>query len=354
MMSGHGGNLHKLAHSAGLSTEEILDFSANINPLGPPEWLGRVIHEQIKAVAHYPDPDATALVGALARRYAVSPEDVVVGNGSSDILYALPRAFSISRVVIPVPSYIDYATSVRLAELSPERFEMREGDGFGLNIDSLGSRLERGALVLLGQPNNPTGLLFDRTAFCRLAERHSSVTFVVDEAFADFVEGYDTLIRDRPHNVVVLRSMTKFYAIPGLRLGFAVADPLFARRLRALLSPWSVNVFAQAVGVAALDDEDYARRTRAFVACQRERLASRLADIPGLWVYPGQANYLLVRLESAGVDAPELGRRLLGEGIAIRVCENFERLDKRFFRVAVRTEVENGRLCRALTSALSQ
>jgi histidinol-phosphate/aromatic aminotransferase/cobyric acid decarboxylase-like protein len=118
MASGHGGNLRRLAREAGLPVGEILDFSANINPLGPPEWLGEEINRQIKAVAHYPDPDSTALVGALARRYAVPPEEVVVGNGSSDLLYVLPRAFRVSRVVVPVPSYVDTACSTRRTVLT--------------------------------------------------------------------------------------------------------------------------------------------------------------------------------------------------------------------------------------------
>ena len=154
------------------------------------------------------------------------------------------------------------------------------------------------------------------------------------------------LQKERPENLIVLRSLTKFYAIPGLRLGGVVADREIIRRLRAITPPWSVNTLAQAVGAAALRDAEYAKETRRCVRERREELTGELQAIPGLAVYPGTANFLLVRIDRSGLSASELARRLLEDGIAIRVCDNFTGLDGRFFRVAVRTAEENGRLCR--------
>ena len=396
-MTGHGGNLRALAQQAGRPCEEILDFSASINPLGPPTCLRAVLSRHIESLVHYPDPDSRELVSAIAKCYSVPDSQIVVGNGSTELLYALTHAAALTRAVIPAPSYIDYATAARRAGMEVHTLPLRESDGFALDWQELdkcdadvppacgeailaspddlvqsstpgnskdadkmsathagGTPAPRPAprrMVLLGQPNNPTGLMLDPARLREFAAGHLETLFVVDEAFADFVADYATLVRDLPVNVVVLRSMTKFFAIPGLRLGFAVASPDMAARMREHLLPWSVNALAQAAGAAVLSDRDYADRSRQFVREQRESLAAGLGAIPGLFVYPGCANFLLVRLNRSDVDAPALAARLIRRGIAIRVCDNYPGLDGRFFRVAVRTPQENARLLEELAIA---
>ncbi len=351
-MPEHGGNLRELAGKANREAQEILDFSANINPLGPPEWLRPVISRSIERLVQYPDPDSAELVEAVAAQYRVSPDQIVVGNGSTDILFALARAFTSRRAVIPVPSYIDYVAASRLAGLAVEPLDLHEDEGFVLNWSALARQLRGQEIVFLGQPNNPTGLLLDRDELCEFAETHSPTIFVVDEAFADFVEGYQTLARERLPNIIALRSLTKFYAIPGLRLGLAMAEADLATQIRTQLPPWSVNTLAQSVGTALVADGEYGCRTRRFVAEERERLTRELGKLPGLYVYPGVANYLLVRVDESSLDAVALAERLSRDGIAIRTFDAAEQLDNRFFRVAVRTREENGRLCAVLANAL--
>ena len=350
--NGHGGNLRELAVQAGRTPEEILDFSANINPLGPPEWLRPLVGATLSSVVHYPDPDASALVQAAAKRYGVSTEEVVAGNGTSEILYLLARVPGASRAVIPEPAYVDYAAAARSAGLFVRSVPMKEEDGFALDIPALAAVLEGKDLVFIGRPNNPTGLVCDAEEVRSLALSHPSTTFVVDEAFADFVDGMDRLTGNRPPNVIVLLSLTKIFAIPGLRLGCAVGNPDRIGRIRALQPPWSVNAIAQAVGVAALKDGEYMVRSREYVGQQRERLMAGLRSIPGLFVFPGRANFLLVRIDRPATDAAALAGRLLSDGIAIRTCDDFGGLAGRYFRVAVRTEEENDRLCEALRDAL--
>ena len=369
-MTGHGGNLRALAQQAGRPCEEILDFSASINPLGPPTCLRAVLSRNIESLVHYPDPDSRELVSAIAAYYSVPENQIIVGNGSTELLYALTRAAALTRAVIPAPSYIDYATAARRAGMEVHTLPLRESDGFTLDWQELDKALaakcdadilcacDAGGtpatrrMVLLGQPNNPTGLMLDPARLREFAAGHLDSLFVVDEAFADFVADYPTLMRDLPANVVVLRSMTKFFAIPGLRLGFAVASPNMAARMREHLLPWSVNALAQAAGAAVLADRAYADRSRQFVQEQRQSLAAGLGAIPGLFVYPGCANFLLVRLNRSDIDAPTLASRLIRQGIAIRVCDNYPGLDGRFFRVAVRTPQENARLLEELSIAV--
>lgn len=348
----HGGNIRELARASGRSEKDLLDFSASINPLGPPEWLRPLVSSQLSRIVHYPDPECTVLKTSIGDRYEVREEEVIIGNGSTEIIYLLPRALPITRALIPVPTYADYAKAVTLSGKPVEKIFLKEDEDFQFNLSVLDAKLSGNEIVFLGQPNNPTGLILQPETLRALALKHPSTFFVIDESFLDFVEGVESLAKDRPPNVIILRSLTKFYAIPGLRLGFAIAERNLIEEMKKVLPPWSVNTLAQAVGEKALKDEAYARQTRAFVQEEREFLLSQLQSLSGLTVYPGRANFLLVRIDRKDLDALILAKQLLSSGIAIRVCANFDGLDKRFFRIAVRRRDENLTLLNALKREL--
>ena len=353
---GHGGNVGELAGKAGCSPERLIDFSANINPLGPPEYLRSVISRSISGVVHYPDPHCRELTACLAMSLDVGPQQIIIGNGSTEIIYALPRALQCKRAVVPTPSYLDYARAARLAGLETLTVPLLEEDGFRISFSKLAEHLHAGDLVYLGRPNNPTGIAFGAAPLLKIVAAHPHTWFAVDESFFAFLDGSSKLVTVAiPPNLVVIRSLTKFYAIPGLRLGFAVASPETSDLLRQHVMPWTVNTLAQAVGQAMLADADYAEKSRGFVNARRLELKGALEEIPGLNVFSGEANYLLVKLERVGLTARQLADRLLTKGsipIAIRVCDNFTGLDDRFFRVAVRGQDDNRQLCQALTREL--
>ena len=349
----HGGHVNRLAREAGLAADRLLDFSANINPLGPPEWFRPLVSAQLSSLVHYPDPDCSRLVDAVARRFQADPQEIVIGNGSTELLYLLPRALPVTRVLMAAPAYVDYVRAMELAGLAVDYHYLPEEDGFRLTPAGLETRLAGGELVILGQPNNPTGLTVDPQVLRSLAARRPETFFLVDEAFADFVENLESLAFRRPPNVIVLQSFTKFFAIPGLRLGAVLLDSVWAGKVREILPPWTVNTLAQRVGEAALEDADYARRTRMLVREQREFLAGLLRGLPHLKVYPGEANFLFLRLDHPALTARDLAQKLLPRGLAIRVCDNYAGLDGRFFRVAVRTEKENRILASALEAVLT-
>ncbi len=344
----HGGDVRRLAAMAGVGPQELLDFSANINPLGFPEGFQDLMIQRLQEVLHYPDPTASGVVAAIADRYGVPPEEIVVGNGSTELLYALPRALPRSRAVIPVPSYGDYAAAAALAGAVVEKVLLAEEKGFHMETEILEGCLRGDETVYIGRPNNPTGLISVAAALRETASRHPESVFVIDEAFADFVDGLDRFLVRRPPNVVVLCSLTKFYAIPGLRLGFAVGPAALIDRIRRFVPPWSVNSLAQAAGEVMLGDDDYRRRTIALVTEQRRFLSRALRAQGGFHVYPGEANFLLVKLMGADITAPALAAALLKKKIAIRCCDSFTGLDRRFFRIAVRKRNENEMLIAAL------
>lgn len=354
MTDKHGGNIVRLAGRAGLPPGEICDFSASINPLGFPEWLRSLISRRIASLVHYPDPDCADLIQTFAAHHGIASDEVIAGNGSTELLYLIPRVFDPARAVIPVPSYSDYAASARLSGLPVEKVPLREENGFAPDLPALAGILCDTDLVFLGQPNNPTGMLFDPELLKKLAADFPRAVFVVDESFLPFVEGTQSLMIDRPPNVIVLISLTKFYAIPGMRLGMAVADRHVIAGMKKYLPPWTVNSLAQAAGTAALQDTDYAMRSRSLVASERRWMQNELETISGLKVYPGCANFLLVRTDRAGTDAATLADALLSTGIAIRLCDNFDGLDRCYFRVAVRTREDNARLLAELGKTLGQ
>lgn len=349
----HGGNLRLLSQTAGLPADQLLDFSANINPLGPPDWLRPLIESRISDLIHYPDPNATELVEAIAALHRIPADQILVGNGATELLHLLPRALGCSSLLLAVPSYSDYEGPARLNNLPIEHFQLSADNGFLLQPQQLAPLLKPGQLVILGQPNNPTGHTVDPTALHALVCDHPATLFALDESFIGFTDCSRSLQQNRPDNLLIITSLTKLYAIPGLRLGYLTAAEQHIQKLRAFLPSWSVNALAQAVGVRAMQDQDYLQRTRQFVAQQREQLTQQLSHLPGLTVYPGEANFLLLRLDHSTLDAPQLAELTLKQGVALRVCGNFSGLDQRYFRVAVRTEPEQEQLCGVLHAILA-
>ncbi|AJE02433.1 threonine-phosphate decarboxylase CobD [Geobacter pickeringii] len=353
----HGGTVFAVARSLGVPPEEILDFSASINPLGPVPGVREAVAAAFDRLVHYPDSEAAELRDALARHHGVGAEQICVANGSTELIYLVPRLAAGGRALVVAPPFSEYAKSLHRSGWEVDYLELDPAEGFALAPELLDGRLAAGGhgLLFLGNPGNPTGRLLRRdeiTAVMELCRRRGTF-LVLDEAFIDFCEE-ESAKREATarEGMVVLRSLTKFYAVPGLRLGYAIGHRSTIARLAALREPWSVNTLAQVAGIASLADEGYAERTRALVAAERERLAAGLARLPGLSPFPSAANYLLVEI-TAGPAAAELCRRLAVERILVRDCSSFRGLDGRFFRVAVRSGEENDLLLEALGRALA-
>ncbi len=348
----HGGNLREFTGQCGLAEDEILDFSANINPLGPPDYLRRLISANLHRIARYPDPGYADFRRAAAVCCAVNPRQIIIGNGTSEIIYALPRALEMRRGWLPAPSYIGYEEALRAAAV-PVKFLSAAAD-LSFNWRELPD-MEAAEAIFLGNPNNPTGYLLDLTALRTAARQYSGVMFIIDEAFIDFSGqrlSAIPLIDEGLANIIVLRSMTKFYAIPGLRLGYAVAAETVAAAIERQLPPWRLNTLAAIVGQEIINDEEYGNNSRAQVTKLRHTLQRGLAALPGLQVFPGTANYLLLRVTSDKVTARQIAEHLLAQGIVLRRCNNFRGLDDSFLRLAVRTAPENERLLVALQALL--
>ena len=351
----HGGNVFAIARSLGVPAEEIFDFSASINPLGPAPGVRERVAAAFDRLVHYPDSDCVELRGALARHHGLTADNICVANGSTELIYLLPRLAEGKRALVVAPPFSEYAKALTRDGWSADYFVLARDDGFALPLERFGEALRKGYdLLILGNPGNPTGRLYplpEVETLYRLC-RAAGCFLVLDEAFMDFCEEesarHFTAGRD---GILVLRSLTKFYALPGLRLGYAIGSPAIIARITMLREPWSVNTLAQEAALASLADADYAAATLKLIAAERAHLAAGLAAIPGLYPFPAAANYILVECVPAR-GSGELAGRLLAERVLIRCCGSFAGLDDRFFRVAVRSREENDRLLAALAAVI--
>jgi len=348
---GHGGDLETAAENYGRPPEEWLDFSANINPWGPPDVVGRLMKERWREIARYPDPASRRLRRKLAETWQIPPESILVGNGAAELIDLIMRDMGPEEAVLARPSFSEYEEAAAKAGMRVKDVYLCRDQNFA--VTDAAPFLRR--TVMLGHPNNPTGRLVPRHVLEEIGDSGSQM--ILDEAFMDFVpdEKERSWIRQAAESghVAVIRSMTKFYAIPGIRLGFLVAHPDRIRRLEGKKTPWSVNFLAQLIGEAVLDEHEYAARTRAWLLEERPFLFRKLEEL-GLAPVPGDANFLLVFLpKESGWTAACLQQAMARKGILLRDASTFRGLDESCFRIAIRRREENLRLLAALKECLA-
>ena len=350
----HGGNVYKVAREQRIPVDRIMDFSASINPLGPPAAGLRAIRSALKQIVHYPDPDCWQLRQALAQQCCVDPDMILVGNGSTELIHLLPRALAIKSALIMGPTFEEYARALTDAGSSVQYVHARREERFRpplkevlRQLSAKGSRFDA---VFLCNPNNPTGQVMNRQIVCELAEAvdRQQGWLIVDEAFIDYcrTQSVVSMLSEHPR-MMLLRSLTKFYAMPGLRIGYLVGASKVVGQLKDRQPPWSVNSLAQEVSRAVLHDHAYATKSRSFMKSERSRFMRGLRSLSGLRVYPSAANFVLIELP-ATTCAGEVTDRLASEGLLVRDCSTLPGLTTQMIRVAVRTAKENRRLRAAL------
>ena len=339
----HGGQIYDAAGNSG----DWLDFSANINPLGLSTKILRTLSENLRGIVNYPDVNATELKRAIVNRYGVPEKNLVLLNGAAEFFYLHLNATRPKRVVIPVPSFAEYERAARAAGCDVKFFVTDAADNFALNVDKLITELAPDDFVILARPNNPTGNLIAPEKILRLAEVSS---LVVDESFIDFVDA-PSVKKFVAEKISVVQSLTKIFAIPGLRLGFAVVEENLARRLNLSKDVWNVNFLAQKVGAVALADEDFLLRTHAWLDVEKKFFIDKLSTLRGVKIFPPTANFVLFKVAS-----PEFAEKILlnlrQEKILLRSCANFVGLDGSYLRSAIRSRAENLQLLETLQRAI--
>ncbi|MFB6290205.1 MAG: histidinol-phosphate transaminase [Candidatus Bipolaricaulia bacterium] len=354
----HGGRVDEVAEERGIETDSLLDFSANMNSLGPPSGLKEYLLESLGRLEIYPDDRYSefrnSVVDFLSNESGtrLSPERVVPGNGSVeifDLFFRAAKAGGSRRVIVPYPSFSEYTTRAKLAGLSVER--VRYEDVLGYN-----DKLENYDLAVLCNPNNPTGVLREKENLRRFVGRckEKEVNILVDEAFIDLAQPSESLVglsSDFP-NLVVARSLTKAFTVPGLRIGYGVGSRDLIDDMEKFRPPWNLNYLAVRVGSKFLKDErKLLEDSRGYLARERVWLAEKLRNL-GFSLYPGSANFFLFRTEGVGLKAAELVDRCLDYNVLLRNADSFYGLDEWHVRAAVKKREENEKLIGALEKSI--
>lgn len=351
----HGGNVFTVARALGVAPAQVFDFSASINPLGMSSMVHKALICSLDSLAHYPDTSHKELKQALAKHHGLSPAHFTIANGSTELIYNLPAMLPGKKALIISPSFSEYIRALNQHHWDAQHFILTPESNFSIDTDALEAALGDGIDVLyICNPSNPSGTLYPQRTIEKIYSLCLSAgTFLVlDEAFMDFCEEASAKrMIVHSDNAIVLRSMTKFFGIPGLRLGYSISNATLAERLDAMGGPWSVNSLALAAGAAALRDVQHNQDTLDFVRLERRRLFESLAQFSKLKLYPSSVNYLLVEIKE-GMTSRELKERLLLHRIIIRDCSSFMGLSERFFRIAVRSSDENNRLLECLGRVL--
>ncbi len=348
MMKTHGGDIYGVSASLGVRPEDCLDFSANMNPLGIPGSVKEAMKKSLEELIYYPDPDCALLVHDLSVFHKVPGEMILAGNGAADLIFRLVYGIRPKKALVTAPTFLEYEEALKQTDAKIVHYQLNgklEVTEDILNCITVGTDL-----MFICNPNNPTGILTEKKLILDIAKKaeETGTVLVLDECFLDFTEreADDTMVpylQDFPH-IVILKSFTKMFSIPGIRLGYALcSDRELIRKIRSAGQSWSVNTIAAAAGRAALTERDFVKTSAAYVREERDWLTAALKK-HGIRVFPGQANYLLIQVEGC----PGLYDKMLRYGIMIRRCCNYEGLDETYYRIAVRNHEDNRKLADAL------
>jgi threonine-phosphate decarboxylase len=344
------------ARNTDIDAGAILDFSASINPLGPPPSARKAFLKSYREVSRYPDPYGEKLKSALAERHGMRSSEVLLGNGSTQLIYLLCAALAPRQALIVAPAFSEYANALTLAGAVVRQFVLGANDGFRFSLQRFMTAWDKNCdIVFLPSPNSVTGQSISRADIEKIADAAlvRKCFLVIDEAFIDFVETQSakSMVRHNPY-LIVLRSLTKFYALPGLRLGYLLAEASNVARLAAYQEPWSINTPALSVALGCLSDARFALRTARWLERERGFLSRTLAALPRFRPFPSEANFLLVKIDQDGLDAGQLRLFLARKGILVRNCDSFAGLDVNYFRIAVKRRKDNLRLLAAVKAGI--
>jgi len=346
----HGGNSRAMAESSGIDPDKIIDFSASINPLSPPGCVSQLLLETPRLLQQYPDPHCSIIAERISQAIKVPKDWIRITNGSTEMIYLLPHLLNENQeVAIFDPCFSEYEKAFMAFGIQTHSIPLNAAKGFQANPISLFSKLDTiqqlGAVVL-GNPASPTGKLYGEflvplQTYCK--ERN--IILIVDEAFIDFTSAQNSawnLIKNKT-NLILIRSLTKFYSIPGLRVGYGILHPEKIRRISPRQYPWSVNALAQTVGAEVILDKAFQEKTRSWTQNERDFMFQALNAISEIEVFPSAANYLLFRIRDNS-EPIGLYQHLLSQSLLIRNCGNFKGLDDSFFRISFKERQENKKL----------
>jgi len=360
----HGGRLIEAAQENNLDLDEIIDFSANINFLGPPSSLLEAIKNNINKIENYPEVNSKSLKNAIAKKHFLDPEQVTVANGAAEMIYQLTKILKPKKVMVIDPTFSEYELAAESAAAAVEHFSLSKKADFKLDLEKLKISLNKDIdLLFICNPNNPTAHLLKTSELESIIQKAAKeeIVVLIDEAFIDFLtepDKYSTInLLDIYNNLVILKSMTKLFAIPGLRLGYALTNKNLSLELETKRDPWSVNYFSQLAGEIIFSNQqeikDYVKLSREKIAAERKYLYQKLKKFKRLKVYQPTTNYIFIDISETNYNSAELKQELSKVAILIRNCDSYYNLQDNYIRVAVKNRKSNKILIEKLKTILN-
>jgi threonine-phosphate decarboxylase len=340
----HGGNIDEISRVYGL--KKIIDFSSNVNPFAMPRGLKKAVGSMVHKIPAYPDAESHELKTAIGKHLGIGTGNIVVGNGSADLIYRAVNVLRPGTGIVLSPTFAEYEKSLLSAGAKVVRILLKESSNFNISAEEIMGQAVKGGVVFLCNPNNPTGALVPAKTLKLLIKelQRTETMLILDEAFIDVAEEHSlTAFAAGNSGLLVLRSMTKFFGLAGLRLGYAVGNRKLIKRIQDFGQPWPVNIFAQAAGKEAIRDEKFRDRSKRMLLREMDFLHRRLCLVRGLKPFRPSANFIMAKIEGP-LSSLGLKNLLIKRGMLIRDCSNFHGLNSKYFRVAVRSRKENLRL----------
>lgn len=357
-MYSHGANIEAWKKQFALSGKNILDFSASINPLGGPKRTRELLRDNYDLSARYPQDYSQSSGAKIAEYSGIGKDNLILTNGSIEAIYLAARLIAKETSLIVVPTFSEYERAIKSNGGKSRYFKTQGSNYFKIDFNKLTRSLSGAGALFICNPDNPTGRVILRDDLLFLAKkcRQNGTILVVDEAFIDFLSDPDkaSLVKSclKHNNLIILGSLTKFFALPGLRIGHITAHKKLIKRIAGFRFPWAVNSFAQVAAVSAVSDFNYIRSTRAFIKKEKDFLFGELSRIKGISPYNPSVNFILCRIDGKRINSKVLFQKLARQGIFIRDCSNFRGLDRQYFRVAVKLRKDNLKLISALKAIL--
>ncbi len=348
----HGSDLEKIEKVYGIKKEEIISFSANVNPLGLSPLVKKELAAHIDCLTAYPDREYSELRRVIASYVNSTPENILVGNGSTELISLFGKVCHPKNALIFGPTYSEYEHEITLAGGFSRYFELKESDNFLVNITALKEALkEETDLLVICNPNNPTSALISLAEMDEIVSycEALNINVIVDETYMEFVENFESVtaisLTKKYKNLVVLRGISKFFASPGLRLGYGVTkNTELIKQIKELQIPWSINSLAEVAGRLMFSDSEYIKQTKDYIAAERKHCYERLLSIPSLKVYEPTCNFILCKIIKGTTTAQDLFDEAIKEKLMIRDCASFTFLDESFFRFCFMKKEDNDRL----------
>ena len=352
----HGSDLEKIEQIYGIKKEEIVSFSANVNPLGVSPLLRTALSEQIDVITTYPDREYTSLRKCIAEYCGTEYENVIVGNGSTELISLFIQIEHPKKAMVIGPTYSEYEREISLGGGTTLYYPLREKDNFRLDVDDFISHLNESIdLIVICNPNNPTSSCITRTEMRHILDacKEHDIYVMVDETYVEFADNMAEIsavpLTNYYNNIVILRGTSKFFAAPGLRLGYAITGNRdLIKSINTRKNPWTINSLAVVAGETMFCDTAYIKATKELISSERARIYRVFQKSPDFKVYEPSGNFMLVRILKDALTSQDLFDRAIREKMMIRDCSTFPFLDNKYIRLCIMNPEDNDRLLACL------